>query len=189
MVRRHTKPDGAQRGRHHLTKEAPIHLSNVAIADPKDGQADARRLQDSRRRPQGPRRQAFGRPDRWLRRRTRRARKTRPRATQRPPQRRRVAVAEGRQGRSRAGGSQGRQGPRRRTGAVAAGAVKASPKDYVARLKKVYHDEIVPKLVEEFGYKNPMQVPRIDKIVLNMGVGEAVSRHQEGDRRPRPTSR
>ena len=60
-------------------------------------------------------------------------------------------------------------------GAVAAGAVKAPPKDYVARLKKVYHDEIVPKLVAEFGYKNPMQVPKIDKIVLNMGVGEAVT--------------
>jgi large subunit ribosomal protein L5 len=58
---------------------------------------------------------------------------------------------------------------------VAAGAVKAAPKDYVARLKKVYQDEIVPKLVEEFGYKNPLEVPRLEKIVLNMGVGEAVS--------------
>src|SRR5271169_2477008 len=55
--------------------------------------------------------------------------------------------------------------------AAAAGAVKAPPKDYVARLKKVYHDEIVPKMVAEFGYKNPMEVPKIDKIVLNMGVG------------------
>ena len=49
------------------------------------------------------------------------------------------------------------------------------PKDYVARLKAVYDKEIVPKLVEEFGYKNPLQVPKIDKIVLNMGVGEAVN--------------
>ncbi len=58
---------------------------------------------------------------------------------------------------------------------AAAGEVKAAPKDYVARLKKVYQDEIVPKLVEEFGYKNSLEVPRLDKIVLNMGVGEAVN--------------
>jgi large subunit ribosomal protein L5 len=58
---------------------------------------------------------------------------------------------------------------------VAAGAVQAAPKGYVARLKKVYQDEIVPKLVKEFGYKNSLEVPRLEKIVLNMGVGEAVS--------------
>ena len=40
---------------------------------------------------------------------------------------------------------------------------------------------------KEFGYKNEMQVPRIDKIVLNMGVGEATARFEEGaDRRRRP---
>src|SRR5947209_6306561 len=57
---------------------------------------------------------------------------------------------------------------------AAAGSVKAAPKDYVARLKKVYQDEIVPKLVTQFGYKNALEVPRLEKIVLNMGVGEAV---------------
>jgi len=56
-----------------------------------------------------------------------------------------------------------------------AGAVKAAPKDYVARLKKLYQDEIVPKLTQEFGYKNALEVPKLDKIVLNMGVGEAVN--------------
>ena len=55
------------------------------------------------------------------------------------------------------------------------GQPKAPPKDYVARLKAVYEKEIVPKLVKEFGYKNALQVPKIDKIVLNMGVGEAVN--------------
>src|ERR1700722_1176543 len=66
---------------------------------------------------------------------------------------------------------------RREAGAevASAGAVKAAPKDYVARLKKLYRDEIVPKLTEEFGYKNALEVPRLDKIVLNMGVGEAVN--------------
>src|SRR5260370_42293641 len=58
---------------------------------------------------------------------------------------------------------------------VAAGAVKAAPKGYVARLKKLYQDEIVPKLVKEFGFKNALEVPKLDKIVLNMGVGEAVN--------------
>jgi len=56
-----------------------------------------------------------------------------------------------------------------------AGPAAAVPKDYIARLKKKYRDDIVPQLVKEFGYKNAMEVPRIDKIVLNMGVGEAVN--------------
>jgi large subunit ribosomal protein L5 len=48
-------------------------------------------------------------------------------------------------------------------------------KDYVPRLKKYYEDVVRQKLIEQFGYKNPMQVPKLEKIVLNMGVGEAVS--------------
>jgi large subunit ribosomal protein L5 len=59
--------------------------------------------------------------------------------------------------------------------AVVEGKVVAPPKGYVARLNKLYRDEIVPKLVKEFGYKNALEVPRIEKIVLNMGVGEAVN--------------
>jgi len=43
------------------------------------------------------------------------------------------------------------------------------------RLKGVYRDEIAPALTTQFGYKSPMQVPRISKIVLNMGVGEATA--------------
>ena len=42
------------------------------------------------------------------------------------------------------------------------------------RLEQFYKDEVVPKLMERFGYTNPMQVPRLEKITLNMGVGEAV---------------
>ncbi|MBA2848531.1 50S ribosomal protein L5 [Thermosulfuriphilus ammonigenes] len=41
-------------------------------------------------------------------------------------------------------------------------------------LKEVYQKECVPKLMEKFGYKNPMEVPRLEKIVLNMGLGEAI---------------
>ena len=44
---------------------------------------------------------------------------------------------------------------------------------YTARLKSVYDDRIVAAMTEKFGYKNRMEVPKIDKIVLNMGVGEA----------------
>jgi large subunit ribosomal protein L5 len=43
----------------------------------------------------------------------------------------------------------------------------------VARLKEIYDSEIVAKMKEKFGYTNPMQVPKLDKIVVNMGVGEA----------------
>jgi len=44
----------------------------------------------------------------------------------------------------------------------------------MARLKEIYKKEIVPALTKQFGYKSPMQVPRVSKVVLNMGVGEAV---------------
>ena len=46
---------------------------------------------------------------------------------------------------------------------------------YVPRLRRLYQEKIRAKLREEFGYKNEMQIPRLDKIVLNMGVGEAVA--------------
>jgi large subunit ribosomal protein L5 len=45
----------------------------------------------------------------------------------------------------------------------------------MARLQQTYREKIVPELTERFGYKSPMQVPRITKITLNMGVGEAVN--------------
>jgi len=45
----------------------------------------------------------------------------------------------------------------------------------MARLKEQYKKEIVPALTKQFGYKSVMQVPRIEKIVVNMGVGEAVA--------------
>jgi len=45
----------------------------------------------------------------------------------------------------------------------------------MARLKEIYKKEVVPALIKQFGYKSTMQVPRLTKIVLNMGVGEAVA--------------
>lgn len=45
----------------------------------------------------------------------------------------------------------------------------------MARLQQVYKEKVVPELLKEFAYKNVMQVPRVKKITLNMGVGEAVA--------------
>jgi large subunit ribosomal protein L5 len=44
----------------------------------------------------------------------------------------------------------------------------------MARLKDYYLKNVVPALVKEFDYKNPMQVPKMEKIVINMGLGEAI---------------
>jgi len=52
-------------------------------------------------------------------------------------------------------------------------ATQAKPQS--ARLQQIYREKIVPELVQKFGYKSVMQVPRLTKITLNMGVSEAVS--------------
>ena len=44
----------------------------------------------------------------------------------------------------------------------------------MARLKELYSKELAPKLMKEFNYKNKMQVPRLQKVVVNMGLGEAI---------------
>jgi large subunit ribosomal protein L5 len=49
------------------------------------------------------------------------------------------------------------------------------------RMQKRYHDEVRAKLQAEFGYKNVMQVPKLDKIVINMGVGEATGDQKKLD--------
>jgi large subunit ribosomal protein L5 len=46
---------------------------------------------------------------------------------------------------------------------------------YIPRLKQEYNDVIKAALIKEFGYANAMQVPRLDKVVLNMGVGEGIN--------------
>ena len=65
--------------------------------------------------------------------------------------------------------------------AVAGGApVSASPEE-LPRMHKRYIEEIRQKLTTEFGYSNPLQVPRLEKIVLNMGVGEATGDQKKLD--------
>jgi len=44
----------------------------------------------------------------------------------------------------------------------------------LSRLKEKYYAEVVPAMIKEFGYKNIMAVPRVEKVVLNMGLGEAI---------------
>ena len=57
--------------------------------------------------------------------------------------------------------------------AIAAPGSESAPAGYVPRLRKHYDEVVRPQLTKEFGYTNPMQIPKITKIVLNMGVGEA----------------
>jgi large subunit ribosomal protein L5 len=45
----------------------------------------------------------------------------------------------------------------------------------MTRLEKIYKEEVVPKLMQQFGYTNPMEVPKLSKVTLNMGVGEAAA--------------
>ncbi len=44
----------------------------------------------------------------------------------------------------------------------------------MARLNDIYKKDVVPKLVEKFRYRNPMQVPKLEKVIINMGLGEAI---------------
>lgn len=44
----------------------------------------------------------------------------------------------------------------------------------MSQLKTYYHESVVPKLKEKFNYQNPMQIPKITKVVINMGLGEAI---------------
>jgi len=53
------------------------------------------------------------------------------------------------------------------------GPAEVLPADYVPRLRKHYDEVVKPELIKKFGYKNVMEVPRLEKIVLNMGIGEA----------------
>ena len=46
------------------------------------------------------------------------------------------------------------------------------PKGYQSRMQAVYREQVVPELIKEFGYKNIMQAPKLEKIVLNMGSGD-----------------
>jgi len=58
---------------------------------------------------------------------------------------------------------------------AAAAPAAPRPKDYKPRMKSLYESKIRAAMKEKFGYANPMMIPKLEKIVLNMGVGEAVA--------------
>lgn len=51
---------------------------------------------------------------------------------------------------------------------------KVAEKTPMPRLKKKYQEEVVPAMMKEFGYKNPLEVPRLEKVTVNVSVGEAI---------------
>lgn len=55
---------------------------------------------------------------------------------------------------------------------------KSTKAQYVPNMLKVYRENVVPSIIKTHGFKNPMQVPRLEKIVLNMGLGEAVQNNK-----------
>jgi large subunit ribosomal protein L5 len=71
--------------------------------------------------------------------------------------------------------------PAKAAATAAPAEVKPRPKDYKPRLKSHYEKIVRDELVKKFGYKNPMQVPKLEKIVLNMGIGEAVNDRKKID--------
>ena len=79
------------------------------------------------------------------------------------------------------GASKGGKGDRRAPKAEKAAAPAPRPKDYRPRMKSHYEKVVRDEMSKSFGYNNRMQIPRIDKIVLNMGVGEAVNDKKKVD--------
>jgi large subunit ribosomal protein L5 len=90
-----------------------------------------------------------------------------------------IAPAQG--GEQKKGGGGGKKGAKEKKGpaTIQAAQGKAHAKgDHPARLGVAYKQNVVPQLMKDFGYKNPMQVPKIEKIVVNMGLGEAISNNK-----------
>ncbi len=82
----------------------------------------------------------------------------------RPPKEGKGAPAQPGKGRPKAAAPKGERAP-----------PKPRPAGYTPRMKDHYNKVVRDTLKEKFGYKNPMQIPGLDKIVLNMGIGEAVN--------------
>jgi large subunit ribosomal protein L14 len=176
-----------------ISKEASIDLSNLALEDPGTATAYARGLQDAGRRAQGAVRQALRRGDRGQE--IVMAEDEKP--AKAPKAERPAKAAEGekpaRQPKSDKGGgdkaAKGQKGgPREGKGAPKdKGAAKEKvartprPKDYKPRMKTHYEKVVRDEMAKQFGYKNAMQIPRIEKVLLNMGVGEAVNDRKKVD--------
>jgi large subunit ribosomal protein L5 len=92
------------------------------------------------------------------------------------PTKARAPRATGAASARRAAGSAAPKGKAReaaKSNGAAASRAAYQPPTY-SGLRQRYHDDVVPALLREFAYPNPMQVPRVDKIVVNIGLGEAI---------------
>ena len=85
-------------------------------------------------------------------------------------------AAKGEKGAAKGKGDQGGKAPKAEKVARS-----PRPKDYKPRLKSHYEKVVREEMSKQFGYKNPMQIPRVEKVVLNMGVGEAVNDRKKVD--------
>ena len=85
-------------------------------------------------------------------------------------------AAKGEKGTGKGKGDQGGKAPKAEKVARS-----PRPKDYRPRLKSHYEKVVREEMSKQFGYKNPMQIPRVEKVVLNMGVGEAVNDRKKVD--------
>jgi large subunit ribosomal protein L5 len=80
------------------------------------------------------------------------------------------------------GAPKGKGDPRAKAAPKAEKTARAPrPKDYRPRLKSHYEKVVREEMAKQFGYKNPMQIPRVEKVVLNMGIGEAVNDRKKVD--------
>jgi large subunit ribosomal protein L5 len=77
--------------------------------------------------------------------------------------------------------AKGGKGGKAKAEAAPRAPAKPRPKDYKPRMKTHYEKVVREALAKKFAYKNPMQVPRLEKIVLNMGVGEATADRKKVD--------
>src|SRR5262245_49432944 len=89
------------------------------------------------------------------------------------------------------GGGKGARGKddRRAKAEKAAGPAAPRPADYRPRMKALYEAVVREALKKEFGYGNVMQIPRLEKVVINMGVGDAVNDRKKVDSAAKELSR
>ena len=78
----------------------------------------------------------------------------------------------------RGGGKKGGRKEKAPATIQAAQGPAAAKGEHAARLGLAYKDQVIPTLMKEFGYKNPMQVPKLEKVVINMGLGEAITNNK-----------
>ena len=170
LVKRHTRPTPRNpSGRDHRARAADPRLKVMPV-DPKTGKGTRVRFKDARGRQEGSHRSQERRGDPRGRRRSKRSWPTR-------------RSRRGEQ--AKPGGEQGRRSSARAAARGARAARAARPSEAAdvtttveavpARLLDKYKQQVIPALTKQFSYKNPMQVPRLQKIVINMGLGAAVA--------------